>query len=146
MWKISFHHMTLLTLCRAVCYAHWNVCPGAWNNSKKVRHALVTNSVHDDSAGQLTMLEVRADYRWVKSRVYQHSLVKRNQKILVQADGQGGLACCGPWGCRVRHDWVTELSGLHTANVRIKQSEGRRAGFPGDSLRDACQPLRRRLM
>ena len=24
-------------------------------------------------------------------------------------DGQGGLACCGSWGCRVRHDWGTEL-------------------------------------
>ena len=24
-------------------------------------------------------------------------------------DGQGGLACCSPWGCRVRHDWATEL-------------------------------------
>ena len=25
-------------------------------------------------------------------------------------DGQGGLACCSPWGCRVRHDWVTDLT------------------------------------
>ena len=25
-------------------------------------------------------------------------------------DGQGGLACCSSWGCRVRHDWVTELN------------------------------------
>ena len=24
-------------------------------------------------------------------------------------DGQGGLVCCGSWGQRVRHDWVTEL-------------------------------------
>ena len=23
-------------------------------------------------------------------------------------DGQGGLACCSPWGHRVRHDWTTE--------------------------------------
>ena len=23
-------------------------------------------------------------------------------------EGQRGLACCSPWGCRVRHDWVTE--------------------------------------
>ena len=22
-------------------------------------------------------------------------------------DGQGGLACCGLWGCRVGHDWAT---------------------------------------
>ena len=25
-------------------------------------------------------------------------------------DGQGGLACCCPWGCRVGHDWETELN------------------------------------
>ena len=25
-------------------------------------------------------------------------------------DGQGGLVCCSSWGCRVRHDWVTELT------------------------------------
>ena len=25
-------------------------------------------------------------------------------------DGQGSLACCKPWGCRVRHDGVTELN------------------------------------
>ena len=25
-------------------------------------------------------------------------------------DGQGGLACCGSWGRRVRHDWATERS------------------------------------
>ena len=25
-------------------------------------------------------------------------------------DGQGGLVCCNSWGCRVRHDWATELN------------------------------------
>ena len=25
-------------------------------------------------------------------------------------DGQGGLGCCGSWGHRVGHDWVTELN------------------------------------
>ena len=25
-------------------------------------------------------------------------------------DGQGSLACYSPWGCRVGHDWVTELN------------------------------------
>ena len=25
-------------------------------------------------------------------------------------DGQGGLACCSPCGCRVRHSWATELN------------------------------------
>ena len=27
-------------------------------------------------------------------------------------DGQGGLACCSPWGRRVGHDWATELSWI----------------------------------
>ena len=27
-------------------------------------------------------------------------------------DEQGGLACCGSWNRRVRHDWVTELSWM----------------------------------
>ena len=25
-------------------------------------------------------------------------------------DGQGGLACCSSWGCKVGHDWATELN------------------------------------
>ena len=25
-------------------------------------------------------------------------------------DGQGSLACCDLWGCRVGHDWATELN------------------------------------
>ena len=25
-------------------------------------------------------------------------------------DGQGSLACCSPWDCRVRHNWATELN------------------------------------
>ena len=25
-------------------------------------------------------------------------------------DGQGGLACCDSWGCKVAHDWATELN------------------------------------
>ena len=23
-------------------------------------------------------------------------------------EGQGGPACCSPWGCRVGHNWATE--------------------------------------
>ena len=26
------------------------------------------------------------------------------------SDGWGGLACCSPWVCRVRHNWVTEVN------------------------------------
>ena len=29
-------------------------------------------------------------------------------QTLGDGEGQEGLACCSSWGCRVRHDWVTE--------------------------------------
>ena len=31
------------------------------------------------------------------------------EQALGVTDGQGSLACCSPWGRRVRHNWVTEL-------------------------------------
>ena len=34
-------------------------------------------------------------------------------------DGQGGLACCGSWGLRVRHNWVTEWNELNTVSGSI---------------------------
>ena len=33
-----------------------------------------------------------------------------SEQALGVGDGQGSLACCSPWGCRVWHDWVTELN------------------------------------
>ena len=30
------------------------------------------------------------------------------EQTLGVGEGQGGLACCSPWGRRVRHDWATE--------------------------------------
>ena len=35
-------------------------------------------------------------------------------------DGQGGLACCDSWGCRVRHDWATELNWIDNQVHYIK--------------------------
>ena len=32
-----------------------------------------------------------------------------SQWTLGVGDGQGGLACCDSWGCRVGHDWATDL-------------------------------------
>ena len=34
------------------------------------------------------------------------------EQVSGAGDGQGSLACCSPWGCRVGHDWVTELNFL----------------------------------
>ena len=30
------------------------------------------------------------------------------EQTLGESEGQGSLACYSPWGCRVRHNWVTE--------------------------------------
>ena len=36
-------------------------------------------------------------------------------------DGQGGLACCGSWGHRVRHDWVTGLNWTEIEKKFMKE-------------------------
>ena len=35
------------------------------------------------------------------------------EQTMGDSERQGSLACCSPWGCRVRHDLVTEQ--LHEA-------------------------------
>ena len=41
-------------------------------------------------------------------------------------DGQGGLACCSPWGRRVGQDWATELNWTlrRTVSSLLRQSHG----------------------
>ena len=41
---------------------------------------------------------------------WHHRLNRHEFEHALGAGGQGGLACCSPWGCRVRHDWSTELT------------------------------------
>ena len=36
-------------------------------------------------------------------------------------EGQGGLACCSPWGCRVEQDWVTEQHNNRYTLLRLKE-------------------------
>ena len=37
-------------------------------------------------------------------------------------DGQEGLVYCSPWGLRVRHDWVTELTWAELCHLMLKHS------------------------
>ena len=37
-------------------------------------------------------------------------------------DGQGGLACYGPWGRRVGHDWATELDWTEAYHNILKNN------------------------
>ena len=38
-------------------------------------------------------------------------------------DEQGSLACCSPWGCRVGHNWVTELNWTSIGGPHLKLSK-----------------------
>ena len=39
-------------------------------------------------------------HHWLQRHEFEHALG--------EGEGQGSLACCSPWGCRVGHYWVTE--------------------------------------
>ena len=41
------------------------------------------------------------------------------KQVLGVGEGQESLVCCSPWGRRVRHDWVTELTDWLTCYVVI---------------------------
>ena len=43
------------------------------------------------------------------------------EQALGVGGGQGSLACCSLWGCRVRHDWVTELNWPMTTNYPLSR-------------------------
>ena len=45
------------------------------------------------------------------------------EQALGVSDGQGGLACCSPWGYRVRHNWVTELNWSEITCTQILVSD-----------------------
>ena len=43
------------------------------------------------------------------------------EQALGVGDGQGGLACCSPWGHRVRLDWGTELNHVHYCWCQLRK-------------------------
>ena len=54
---------------------------------------------------------------WMASQTQWTCLSKLQELV---GDGQGGLACCDSWGCRVGHDWVTELNWTERLNIKYK--------------------------
>ena len=51
------------------------------------------------------------------------------EQALGVGDGQGSLACCSPCGCRVGHDWVTELKTVSTSPVTFLGTEVRTSTY-----------------
>ena len=44
-------------------------------------------------------------------QLYRHELVLVGELVLGVGDGQGGLACCSPWGCKESQlsDWTEQM-------------------------------------
>ena len=75
--------------------------------------------------------EAGKDWRQEEKGMTEDEMVGRHHQLdghefeqaLRAGDEQGTLACCSPWGCRVRHDWVTELTDwLHSHSIFIIQN------------------------
>ena len=63
---------------------------------------------------------------------WHHRLDRREfEQALGDGDGQGSLARCSPWSCRVGHDWETELNKAgHLKEKENKRKTGIAAGKP----------------
>ena len=63
-------------------------------------------------------LDAEKDWRWEEKVVTEDEMVGWHHQLdgyefawtPAVGDGQGGLACCDSWGCRVGRDWATELN------------------------------------
>ena len=69
----------------------------------------------------------------------------------MKSDGQGSLACCSPWGRKVRHDWMTEQQQWSQTSIvrgwllslepgyRQLKIEGEQSGLgPRDKTQECC--------
>ena len=87
-WCWSWNSNTLATSCEEL--TKWKR-PWCWEG-------LGTGGEGDDRGWDGWMASLT---RWTES-----------EWTLGVGDGQGGLACCDWWGCRVGHDWATELNWI----------------------------------
>ena len=58
------------------------------------------------------------------------------EQTLGNGEGQGSLACCSPWGCKVRHNSATEqqVSHGHTrSGVPLSNAEEQKILGEGNS-------------
>ena len=83
---------------RSVLGVHWKDWCWSWNSNilatscEELTHWKRQRTTEDEMAG------------W-----HHRSNGHEFEWTLGVGDGQGGLACCNSWGCRVGHDWATEL-------------------------------------
>ena len=69
--------------------------------------------------------DARKDWRWEEKGMTEYEMVGWHHQLdgheFEQApgvgDGQGSLACCNPWGCRVGHNWAAEQRLLENTSI-----------------------------
>ena len=85
-WCWSWNSNTLATWCKEL--THWTRpwCCKDWGQEEK-------GTTEDEMVGWHHWLNGQ-EFGWTPG----------------VGDGQGGLACYSSWGCRVGHDWATELN------------------------------------
>ena len=57
--------------------------------------------------------------RWLDGII--DSMDMEFEQALGDSEGQGSLACCSPWGCRVQHSLVTEQQDQNIASIKKPQ-------------------------
>ena len=76
------------------------------------------------------------DWRWEEKRTTEDEMVGWHHRLNGHefeqtpgvGDGQRSMACCSSWGCRVRHNWPTELNWILW--LVIVQTCSQVCGFP----------------
>ena len=66
----------------------------------------------------------------------------RSLRKLGISDGEEGLVCCKPWGCRVGHNWVTELNETHGLSQVAMEIFSHQICLPGRELVNRTWVLR----
>ena len=93
--------------------AYWTYMQNiAWEMPGWMKRKLESRLLGDDAGrdwGQeekgMTEDEMAGWHHWLDGHEF--------EEVPGIGDGQGGLAYCNSWGCRVGHDWATEMNWYH---------------------------------
>ena len=80
---------------------------------------------------------------WWASLLYSLATGSRHRIWVWVGDGQGGLACCSPWGCKEldmteRLNWLTEWRNRQREQTYGRRERGEEGERYGESNMDTC--------
>jgi len=113
-----------------------NLCVGKWNryaNRKEETNSFSSSSPHPPGQKFSAILNIEIwkdpdagnDWRREEKGTTEDEMVGWHQRLNGHefgwapgvGNGQGSLVCCSPWGQRVGHKWVTEVSWTEHRNM-----------------------------